>query len=36
MTIIEHARRMRLHVGFLLQFSIDDVDIVVYLLKKVP
>jgi hypothetical protein len=33
-TIMEHARSMRLHVGFPLQFWEDVVDIVVYLINK--
>ena len=36
MTIIEHARCMRLHVGLPLQFWADVVDTVVYLIKKGP
>jgi hypothetical protein len=36
MTIVEHARCMRLHAGLPLQFWADDVDIVVYLIKKGP
>jgi transposase InsO family protein len=35
-TIMERARSMRLHVGFPLQFWIDVVDIVVYLINKGP
>jgi hypothetical protein len=35
-TIMEHARSMRLHVGFPLQFWTYVVDIVVYLLNKGP
>ena len=36
MTIMEHARSMRLHSGFPLQFWADVVDIVVYLINKGP
>jgi hypothetical protein len=35
-TIMEHARSMRLHAGFPLQFWVDVVDIVVYLINKGP
>jgi hypothetical protein len=35
-TIMEHARSMRLHVGFPLQFWVDVVDIFVYLINKGP
>ena len=35
-TIMEHARCMRLHVGFPLQFWADVVDTVVYLINKGP
>jgi hypothetical protein len=35
-TIMEHARSMRLHVGFPLQFWEDVVDIVVYLINRGP
>jgi transposase InsO family protein len=34
--IMEHARSMRLHVGFPLQFWAHVVDIVVYLINKGP
>jgi hypothetical protein len=34
--IMEHARSMKLHVGFPLQFWEDVVDIVVYLINKGP
>ena len=33
-TIMERARCMRLHAGFPLQFWVDVVDIVVYLINK--
>jgi hypothetical protein len=33
---MEHARSMRLHVGFPLQFREDAVDIAVYLINKGP
>jgi hypothetical protein len=36
MTIMEHARSMRLHVGFPLQFWEDVVDIFVYLINRGP
>jgi hypothetical protein len=36
MTIMEHARSMRLHVGFRLHFWEDVVDIVVYLINRGP
>ena len=36
MTIMERARCMRLHVGFPLQFWVDGVNIVVYLINKDP
>jgi transposase InsO family protein len=36
MKIMERARSMRLHVGFLLQFRIDVIDTVVYLINKGP
>jgi hypothetical protein len=36
MTIMEHARSMRLHAGFPLQFWEDAIDTVVYLIKKGP
>jgi hypothetical protein len=36
MTIMEHARSMRLHVGFPLQLWEDVVDIFVYLINKGP
>ena len=35
-TIMEHARCMRLHVGFPLQFWVDDVDTIVYLINRGP
>ena len=35
-TIMERARNMRLHVGFPLQFWVDVVDIVVYLINRGP
>jgi hypothetical protein len=35
-TIMEHARSMRLHVGFPLQFWEDVVDTVVYLINRGP
>jgi hypothetical protein len=35
-TIMDHARSMRLHAGFPLQFREDIVDIVIYLIKKGP
>jgi transposase InsO family protein len=35
-TIMERARSMILHVGFPLQFWVDDVDIVVYLINIRP
>ncbi|KAH9294173.1 hypothetical protein KI387_040625 [Taxus chinensis] len=35
-TIMECARSMRLHVGFPLQFWVDAVDIVVYLINRGP
>jgi hypothetical protein len=33
-TIMEHARSMRLHVGFPVQLWEDVVDIVVYLINR--
>jgi hypothetical protein len=33
---MESARSMRLHVGFPLQFWVDVVDIIVYLIKRGP
>jgi hypothetical protein len=33
---MERARSMRLHVGFTLQFWVDVVDIVVYLINRGP
>jgi len=33
---MEHARCMRLHVGLPLQFWVDDIDIVVYLINRGP
>jgi hypothetical protein len=33
---MEHARSMRLHTGFPLQFWADAVDIVVYLINRGP
>jgi hypothetical protein len=36
MTIMEHARSMRLHTGFPLQLWVDLVDIVVYLINRGP
>ena len=33
---MEHARCMILHVGFPLQFWVDVVDTIVYLINKVP
>ena len=36
MTIMEHARCMRLHAGFPLHFWVDVVDIVVYLINMGP
>ena len=33
-TIMEHARCMRLHAGFPLQFWVDVIDIVVYLINR--
>jgi hypothetical protein len=35
-TIMEHARSMRLHAGFPLQFCAPAVDIVVYLINRGP
>jgi transposase InsO family protein len=35
-TIMEHARSMRLHAGFPLQFWVEVVDIVVYLINRGP
>ena len=35
-TIMERARCMRLHAGFLLHFWVDDVDTVVYLINRGP
>jgi hypothetical protein len=35
-TIMERARSMRLHAGFPLQFWVDVVDTVVYLINKGP
>jgi hypothetical protein len=35
-TIMEHARRMRLHVGMPLQFCADVVDISIYLINRGP
>jgi hypothetical protein len=35
-TIMEHARSMRLHVGFPLQFWVDVVNIFVYLINRGP
>jgi len=35
-TIMERARSMRLHAGLPLQFWVDVVDIVVYLINRVP
>ena len=35
-TIMEHARCMRLHVGFPLQFWADAVDTAVYLINRGP
>jgi hypothetical protein len=35
-TIMECARSMRLHVGFPLQFRVDVLDIVVYLINREP
>ena len=34
--IMEHARCMILHAGFPLQFWVDVVDIVVYLINRGP
>ena len=36
MTIMEHAKCMRLHAGFPLQFWAEVVDIVVYLINRGP
>jgi hypothetical protein len=36
MTIMEHTRSMRLHVGLPLQFWVDDVDTAVYLINIGP
>jgi hypothetical protein len=36
MTIMEHARSMRLHAGLPLQFWVDVVDIIVYLINRGP
>ena len=35
-TIMEHARSMRLHVGLPLHFWADAINIVVYLINRVP
>jgi hypothetical protein len=35
-TIMEHARSMRLHAGFPLQFWADVVDTAVYLINRGP
>ena len=35
-TIMERARCMRLHAGLPLQFSVDDVDIAIYLINRGP
>ena len=35
-TIMERARCMRLHAGFPLQFWVDAIDIVVYLINRGP
>ena len=35
-TIMEHARCMRLHAGFPLQFWADTVNVVVYLINRGP
>jgi hypothetical protein len=33
-TVMEHARSMRLHAGFPLQFWADAIDTTVYLINK--
>jgi hypothetical protein len=34
--IMDHARSMRLHIGFPLQFWVDGVDTIVYLINREP